>query len=367
MKNKILASMLAATAIATTMMGASNVYAQSPADLSGMKKPFFDAGSGKFSLTANVGYVHNFASKWDSEIGNGKDNGGVGYGARLGWTHSSGFGISGDYLGFTSKWQSNGRSYENPYHILTVTPSYRFSFGDDKEWGLKVGLGVGMSLADVSWGTAQTAKGTASKIAGGEIFEIAGIGYVNNYNVNPIKSCIDSRTGVRIADSNGGVGFSSSCIDAGPSVIAGIGTITDIDIAKWLIAKGVKSDGTTLDATSLAAAKITRLGIGGVSSFILNALKNVEACPASGGTWNAVTLTCTAKAAGGKAKDDAGFVLAPEIALEYDNGLLHADINARYIHGLANVKYDGSNGTANQLQKSGPLAVFVGAGFGVNF
>ena len=465
--------MLATTAIAT-MMAASNVYAQSSVNLSSMKKPFFEAGAGKFNLTANVGYVHNFASKWDSEIGNGKANGGFGYGARLGWTHSSGFGISGDYLGFTSKWSSDGLNYENPYHVLTITPSYRVSFGDNKEWGLKVGLGVGMSLADVSWGTAQTAKGAAGKVAGGAVYKsttetgggATGWGMRLTFDVEPfIASASSPALGVRssvfcanyiVADKLGNGASSSATIKPNEvcrgQVASDAKAITGtLEVnQKWLLGQkriatydgGTKSDITDNDivsdiklkkivwvkdkiAADVWSAVITETDAtkaqnvvdvlkaaaagwtSGAGEFeaksgvvasdavktILNAgaagsdvekLKNnllalgvrfasntVSGQSGSGGQsglgGQTIPSSLDGGASGGKAKDDAGFVLAPEIALEYDNGLLHADINARYIHGLANVKYDGSNGTANQLQKSGPLAVFVGAGFGVNF
>ena len=445
MKNKLLASMLVTTAI-TTVLATAAMAQTANSNSSGVKTPFFDTAAGKLSLTANVGYVYNFDSKWDSSVGTGKANGGFGYGARLGYTSSSGLGLSADYLGFTSKWSNGRMEYTNPYHVITITPSYRFSFGESKEWGLKVGLGVGMSLADVSWGTAKTAKGANGKVAGGAAFEIktASPAYVNDFtgnaNINSCMANLATKSVLRIADSNTGLAnVVNGCFDGSSGAVSGTSTITDADIAAWLIGKGVKTNaaGTALDATSLSNANINLLSGGGaVSSAVLTAVKTATdaaaaaaaakaaadaaaaaaaaaaakaaadaaaaaaaaaaqaaaakaaadaaaaakaaadaqaaTCTNGGGTWNKATSTCTAKAAnapatGGKAKDDAGFVLAPEVALEYDNGLLHADINARYIHGLANVKYDGQSGASNQLQKSGPLAIFIGVGFGANF
>ncbi|MDI9314107.1 MAG: hypothetical protein QM529_05500, partial [Hydrotalea sp.] len=91
---------------------------------------------------------------------------------------------------------------------------------------------------------------------------------------------------------------------------------------------------------------------------------------------NGTCKDSSAAGSGGSAKDDAGFVLAPQVALEYDNGMLHADINVKYIHELFNVRYFGSEGSVSGQKESGaitytsiagPLALFVGAGLGVNF
>ncbi|MCX8515572.1 MAG: hypothetical protein ORN57_01060, partial [Alphaproteobacteria bacterium] len=71
----------------------------------------------------------------------------------------------------------------------------------------------------------------------------------------------------------------------------------------------------------------------------------------------------------GTAKDDAGVVLVPQVALEYDNGMLHAEINVRYIHALKNVKYDGTGELMGKTYSvnAGPVGLVVGAGFGFSF
>ena len=411
MKNKTLASLLVTTAIATMAGTATAQTANSGAW--GVKNPLFDTVAGKLNLTANVGYVYNFDSKWDSEIGTGKANGGFGYGARLGYTNSSGFGLSGDYLGFTSKWSSGGMEYTNPYHILTVTPSYRFSFGQTKEWGLKVGLGVGMSLADVSWGTAKTAKGASGKVAGGAAYttttfnQITGSasvcpatsGVIDVYSdsltgtsaggtvslgaskclrglggaAQPQTSNVDD-TGIALAIKEGKLTWINNKV-AGNVWSAAVSTTDATEAQKVIDAlKGAATASGTSNFESKAGATISTVFTTALNSAITaattgsndhTALTNLKKNLAEAS--KAAPAADSAGGSGGSAKDDAGFVLAPEVALEYDNGLLHADINARYIHGLANVKYDGQNGTGNQLQRSGPLAVFVGAGFGVNF
>ena len=63
------------------------------------------------------------------------------------------------------------------------------------------------------------------------------------------------------------------------------------------------------------------------------------------------------------------FVLVPQVALEYDNGAFHGDINVRYLYAMKNVKYDGTGELIDQTYtvSAGPAALFIGAGFGVNF
>ena len=372
MRNKLLTSLLA-----TTMFVGTATAQTANSGAWGVKNPLFDTVAGKLNLTANVGYVYNFDSKWDSEIATGKANGGFGYGARIGWTNTSGFGISGDYLGFTSKWSNGTTEYTNPYHVITITPSYRFSFGETKEWGLKVGLGVGMSLADVTWGTAKTAKGASGKVAGGALYQVGaslGCGAVGAYS--------DSIGGTK----NNVTFTSNQCKTDSPPPSAGP---SDKAVADTLLLSG--SSGINYFSGKISFGLWRRLGtneanaeaffktkefalLGSVGTYTGNFESRAdyvarcgEAAASAAESGGAQNCVASGASSGGSAKDDAGFVLAPEIALEYDNGLLHADINARYIHGLANVKYDGQNGTSNQLQKSGPLAVFVGAGFGVNF
>ncbi|MDI9314512.1 MAG: hypothetical protein QM529_07560 [Hydrotalea sp.] len=397
----------------------------------GVKNPLFDAVAGKINLTANLGYVFNFASNWDSnDIGTGNANGAVGYGARLGWTHKSGFGISGDYLGFTSKWSNGGMDYTNPYNILTITPSYRFSFGQNKEWGVKVGLGIGMSLADVSWSKdTQTAKGVnggaSRKVAGGAVYKDNNAIYSTTGSGASLQGAVTFANGTSpaitagnntacsfgvYADSKGQTSINPAHL--GPllgggndnSSVAPIAasrcainattnstpsqTITDTQIATALKDGKIsvlqaKSDAGVAKAvwTEVLGANATVAGVNALA-----AAENFESDTAvimNANTWDALDYNTKTKlkttlglvanditaspSSGGSAKDDAGFVLAPEVAVEYDNGLFHGDINLRYIHGLVNVKYDGQNTTANQLQKSGPLALFIGAGLGVNF
>ncbi|MDI9314523.1 MAG: hypothetical protein QM529_07625, partial [Hydrotalea sp.] len=148
--------------------------------------------AGKLMLKADVGYVYSFSGTWNKStaekpsIGGNTSvaTGGVGYGVSLGWTHKSGFGIAGDYLGFEHKWTGGGTDVTKPnnqynydaiYHVLTVTPNYRFKLDAADRWGLRLGLGVGVSISDITWArkldtanNAQAKNGT--KVAGGAVF-----------------------------------------------------------------------------------------------------------------------------------------------------------------------------------------------------
>ena len=280
--------------------------------------------------------------------------------------------------------------YTNPYHVLTITPSYRFSFGQSKEWGLKVGLGVGMSLADVTWGTAKTAKGASGKVAGGAIYRVIA-------TCLSIQSASGSYSDSKGGAINGVTFLANECKTQAAAPGAGVSDKVLVDILNLKSSYFTYTSGTisygiwrrlgadeNAATTKLEGAKSPVETAGSYTGNFESRDAYIARCTTTACEGQAASATGAAAAAGivetyvapaisssggsgGSAKDDAGFVLAPEIALEYDNGLLHADINARYIHGLANVKYDGQNGTSNQLQRSGPLAIFIGAGFGVNF
>ncbi|MCX8515650.1 MAG: hypothetical protein ORN57_01465, partial [Alphaproteobacteria bacterium] len=72
---------------------------------------------------------------------------------------------------------------------------------------------------------------------------------------------------------------------------------------------------------------------------------------------------------GGRAAAEPSFVLVPQVAFEYDNGLFHGDLNVRYLHAVQNVRYQGLAEQAGKTYSVNNSAVglFVGAGFGVNF
>ncbi|MDI9314513.1 MAG: hypothetical protein QM529_07565 [Hydrotalea sp.] len=374
----------------------------------------------QLTLKADVGYVYSFAGDWNKStaespsIGGNTSTatGGVGYGVSLGLTSKTGFGLSADYLGFNHKWTGLGTNvnsktefnYDASYHVITLVPNYRIKLDSADHWGLRFGLGLGFSISDVNW-TQKINNGAQSlngaKLASGATFSISNSSkdpYLNETSgvAGDIHTCyhhvvINSLVpnGI-ISDSNITIDpdyvnlspLKNSCwfIDGFNSFVTvqvpNTGTIDDAAIANWLITLGVTSDGKDLfynGQSILTNKNIPALGISinteeltlanGVAADILSAVK-------------VATDEAAARNFGGSAKDDAGFVLAPQVALEYDNGLLHADINVKYIHELFNVRYSGSEGSVSATKssgeiaytsKAGPLALFIGTGLGVNF
>lgn len=224
---------------------------------------------GAFTVKATVGYFYNPANSWIGDFSDegrqitgveGLANSTVGYGASFGYTHLSGLGLSADYIGFNSRWTTADVPFAVSYHVLSLTPSYRFALGKKSDWALRLGLGIGFSLSDITW----------------EV--IGATARANNASL--------------------------STVDVGnnPS---------------------------------------------GRQSFQRHGVNRTSA----------------------RAKDDAGFVLTPQLSLEYDNGFFHGDINVRYLHALKDVRYNGVDFlTGNTyIVGSGPLGFFLGGAVGVNF
>ncbi|MDI9314529.1 MAG: hypothetical protein QM529_07655, partial [Hydrotalea sp.] len=308
--------------------------------------------------------------------------GGVGYGASLGYTHKSGLGLSADYLGFNHKWTGLGTdvksktefNYDASYHVVTLVPSYRIKLDSANNWGLRVGLGVGFSLSDVSWAqkisASNGAQSSGVKVAGGAFYQqTAGQAF-------PLSICGagNTRTFSLLRDSSDRF-EANSCNDAAGLPFAGLRT-NDFAIATFF--KSINF--TQAELKNIPEHSNTTLHgiiISNGDSNIATPILNSCVWGMVNGCYQADGSQYTAPApSGGSAKDDAGFVLAPQVALEYDNGMLHADINVKYIHELFNVRYFGSEGSVDGLATSGaitytsiagPLALFVGAGFGMNF
>lgn len=129
-----------------------------------------DKIDGKLLLKADLGYVYNFASAVTAPNGvtASKSNGssGFGYGLSLGYTSRLGWGLAADYLGLNHSWQStignNPYNFSSPYHVITLTPSYRLTLDKAKNWGLRFGLGVGVSVSDLSWKAAGVSGGISA-------------------------------------------------------------------------------------------------------------------------------------------------------------------------------------------------------------
>ena len=160
MKKKVLLSMVA-TILLTTILG-DVAHAENTNILANKIQ-------GKFLLKANVGYVYNAGGTWKKSSNNIATDGSnrsfasstIGYGGSFGYIHRSGWGLSADYLGFNHKWVGGGTGsdlaeydYNANYHIITLTPSYKIQLDSNNNWGLQFGLGLGLSVSDLGWGTA---------------------------------------------------------------------------------------------------------------------------------------------------------------------------------------------------------------------
>ncbi|MDI9314321.1 MAG: hypothetical protein QM529_06590 [Hydrotalea sp.] len=252
LKKKILLSVAATALLLVGTMG-GQAHAQDGSNHNA--NLLVDVIGGKLLIKANVGYAYNFANNWDQLTANKESfnraaaSSTLGYGATVGYTHWTGFGMAVDYLGFDHKWSAaaaDGNQYESldRYNVVTFVPSYDLRLGT---LGIRAGLGLGFSVTSKKW--------------------------------------------------------NSAAVDTQEGAAAVVGALT------------------------------------------------------------------------GKATSNSDFILAPEVTIEYDNGLLHLDLNARYMHELKDVSYTASgddgqssgNQNVSYTAKSGPLAMFVGAGLGLNF
>ena len=322
------------------------------------------AVDGKFTLKGDVGYLYNFTNSWN--VGGaslkGVGNSAVGYGASLGYTHRSGFGLSADYLGFNSKGRAGDGNYDASLHTLTFTPSYRIALDANKNWGLKLGLGIGFSLSDITWS--------------------APAGAVNNVASKAIISNKENNSGGKLA---GGaarrVNFQTWSLllrgaDGDLTALRDLTLEGSITANPEDIKKGFSkliSNPVVLNALEGGAITLTHsaadLGLTPSQASKLQSLGVTFAMKPQTDTAPPVALGNSANPPVAKAKGDVGFILVPQVALEYDNGYFHGDINVRYIHALKNVTYNGTGNAAGTTYNlaAGPAGIFVGASLGVNF
>ncbi|MDI9314398.1 MAG: hypothetical protein QM529_06985, partial [Hydrotalea sp.] len=339
---------------------------------------------GKLLLKGDLGYVYSFAGNWSKTktsdgamIGDNRSGatGGVGYGLSLGYTHKSGLGMSADYLGFDHKWAGGGGNgngngnavynYDASYHVVTLTPNYRVRFDQANHWGLRFGLGLGFSISDVAWAQQVAGNGAqqnGAKLAGGAMYLLSNNG-TSRGNIPPqIGTGCENAVGFN-DDNTPDPNSNLKCINNLNDPIAGSNINSDDDVAQWLHNHGVtsaqliavpKSDWNRVGDSQVFVYKMSD-GFGGVAPKVIEGLQTIEAvasCNNSGGTY--ATAICTINTSG-KAKDDIGFVIAPQAALEFDNGMLHADINIKYLHEVLAVRYFGSEGSVSGQKESGAI------------
>ncbi|MDI9314533.1 MAG: hypothetical protein QM529_07675 [Hydrotalea sp.] len=346
-----------------------------------------NAVAGKLLLKADVGYVYGFGGDWNKSTAatgasggnNATGAGTVGYGVSLGWTHKSGLGLSADYMGFDHKWTGDGTSgandslaqynYDTKYNVVTFVPNYRLKLDKADYWGVRFGLGLGFSLSNITWAQQTGGAQNGVRVAGGAVYSGA--------PQCPLRKDAAS-------DSAGQPALANTCELSGADV-------TDDSIASWLINVGVTSDGRQLLHIPTSIIIFTEGTNGPVAAGILSQVKKATddaraACTAQGAAYiyTIANGACTSPSGNGSANGGTGFVIAPQVAVEYDNGLLHADVNMKYLHEVVAVRYAGSQAAPQvssipatnpakdsdsiaYTSKAGPLALFIGAGLGVNF
>ncbi|MCX8516088.1 MAG: hypothetical protein ORN57_03755, partial [Alphaproteobacteria bacterium] len=196
------------------------------------------AVDGKFTIKGDIGYLYNFASKWniDNAQVKGAGNSSVGYGASLGYTHKSGIGLSADYLGFGSKWNTDGTNYQSSFHALTLTPNYRFSLDKSQEWGLRVGLGLGVALSDINWGNNAVGASGVAKNGTVEGISADGAYYTRAGGKNFTAGLCGNKVMSLVGDSTSGQ-YANRCVLFPEGKVLGSfpGSANNQEIARWLV------------------------------------------------------------------------------------------------------------------------------------
>ncbi|MDI9314553.1 MAG: hypothetical protein QM529_07775 [Hydrotalea sp.] len=154
-----------------------------PGDNETIAKVIVPTSTGRFFIKGDAGYVYGFGNNWGGVAGNSTEFHTYGYGGSLGYESASGLGISADFLRYNQKWSAGGvdgsagnalaatgtYNYDAAYNLITVTPSYKIKLGDDKQWGLKLGFGVGVSLNNLQV-SAPGASSSGVAVAGGALY-----------------------------------------------------------------------------------------------------------------------------------------------------------------------------------------------------
>ncbi|MGI9461944.1 MAG: hypothetical protein ACR2NY_05155, partial [Alphaproteobacteria bacterium] len=158
-----------------------------------------DEPAGIFTLKADIGYIYNFSGGWLKSGGNNPGmqtsiaESSFGYGGSFAYTHNSGFALSMDYLGFNHKWvgtvgnSPDQHSYNAAYHVITLTPSYLIPLDEKGIWGMRLGLGLGIGISDISWAGLDETTNNQTGLAGGAWYNIIDDGALPN----EFASCAD--------------------------------------------------------------------------------------------------------------------------------------------------------------------------------
>ncbi|MDI9313797.1 MAG: hypothetical protein QM529_03855 [Hydrotalea sp.] len=355
-----------------------------------------DAIDGKIIITANAGYVYHFGGK-PASLKNS-----FGYGASIGYTNSGGFGFATDYLSLNRAGNSGGYDYAEGDNIITLTPSYRFDLDDVGLWGLRIGVGAGVNIAKRSYtataaGNAQSGARGGARVAGNAFYSVVGQDcsyYLDNdsdggatCNVPGAQTKVNTSTlNSEIAQLflSGAITYTKGIIDFGVwrdmvktvdglnkikgkplesiatgkqfanAYIAGYATIANPDPQFLALAQSIANSAlVTIPFDVYTAAALTPTQM----QSLVNAGATFATASVSNDAGNGDNALPS---------QSIGFAVVPQIALDYDNGLFHADINLRCIYAVA-IKNAGNSMVSNIEHDSDSLAIFAGAGLGLNF
>ncbi|MDI9314368.1 MAG: MAP7 domain-containing protein [Hydrotalea sp.] len=372
---------------------------------------------GKLTLRGTVGYVYNFVQ--GNNFGSfgfvkAKFNG-FAYGVSLDYTNDIGVGLSADYMNFKTNMTSVGPGdnsvyqyhYSADYNILTLTPNYRFKLDAAGHFGIRLGVGLGINAPNITWGkepniTTGDVRATAGALYTGPrlMFNPKCTGLYGGSGVVGGGGYTDSKGAGSPSDPNGFYWPAGAC-DLGQAHITDQqvaealerdvptfgGAVRDGQISYYtgVVSHAVWKKILSTDANSKGAAALDKPFLGQPGAEAQFEWGKATWVPYS--VWNVLSPSTqknllAAGAIPGPPPDltigvnkDIGFVVAPQVAFEYDAGMLHADINMRYMHELKKTKQHYEAGAAPETEamnisdtsKSGPLAFFVGGAIGLNF
>ncbi len=312
-----------------------------------------DKINGQFTLKVDLGYLVNLPGKLNKSYQDGTTDStalgaysSFGYGASFGYTSNKKWGLAFDYLGFNRKWNNDSYNYQANYHIIGLTPSYRFSLDKKNQWGIRLGLGVGVALSDITYTRLAVPTGGTAIIVDVKSPE-------HSQNCTFRTDGDGLKPGDRVAFGK----YSSTVVTE--KTLPG-GNIGPNRCVHFQYGKGFTDKGEyKVEADAILTPRPKPFD---ANEYIPLPDKKNTSLLDEGIDASAAGSTTTAR--GG-----ASMVLAPQIAAEYDNGYFHADINARYIVALQKFHYTGreDNDAVKHTSNPGSLAFFVGAGMGVNF
>ncbi|MDI9314296.1 MAG: cell envelope integrity protein TolA [Hydrotalea sp.] len=314
-------------------------------------------------------------------------------------------------------------NYKTDYNIVTLTPNYRFKLDSDGHFGMRIGLGIGVNRPNIYWHKEPVQAGNGAgggvRVASGatyegptpyssihtkcdDIFNPADDGFLrkkyddsqgygeappawHNYFCKPGEKPPRDRDAefARMLEEDrgafeGGIRPGSFKYVSGTVAYGVWDKILSED--KNFTGAAVLNGATDFEHGPPTPVRYnvwdslspeTQAGLtaaGGYREPLLTAI-GPDATPVPKTLPQSTPIPSVLAPAlpinnPGDIAKDIGLVIAPQVSVEYDYGMLHADMNIRYLHEFKKTKiYDDSNLTINNRQnvnytsQSGSLAV----------